>query len=134
MLTQVDARVYWDYILPGLLEIEKQAEPEWRPEDIYAALVHNVAELYVDIKQDPCKSFIILQEKVSNFRPTKSLLIWVAFDKRDNAADLYMDFIEDMARARGCNKIEFWTPWEGLADALSWRDYETKLYVVEKKL
>ena len=134
MLAQVDVRVYWDFIAPGLREIEKEAKPEWRPEDIYGALVNNIAELYVDIEQEPCESFIILQEKLSMFQPTKSLLIWVAYDKRGEAADKYMDYIEDMARERGCNKIEFWTPFKGLADALSHRGYQIKLYLSEKKL
>jgi hypothetical protein len=134
MLTRVDVRIYWDSIAAGLREIENQAKPEWRPEDIYTAIVNGIAELYVDVEQDPCESFIILQEKPSIFKPTKSLLIWVAYDKRGNAASKYMDYIEDMARERNCNKIEFWTPWSGLAKALSYKGYETKLLIVEKDL
>lgn len=132
MLDQVDVRIYWEEIEPGLREMKKEANPEWRPEDIYGALVSNIAELYVDTEQDICESFIILQEKPSMFQPTKSLLIWVAYDKRGKAADKYMDYIEDMAKERGCNKVEFWTPWKGLADALSHKDYVTKQYIVEK--
>jgi hypothetical protein len=132
MLDQVDVRIYWEDIEPGLREMKKEANPEWRPEDIYGALVSNIAELYVDTEQDICESFIILQEKPSMFQPTKSLLIWVAYDKRGKAADKYMDYIEDMAKERGCNKVEFWTPWKGLADALSHKDYVTKQYIVEK--
>ena len=125
MLTQVDVRVYWDSIEDGLREIKKEANPEWRPEDIYTA---------IDIEQSPCESFIILQEKPSMFSPTKSLLIWVAYDKRGDANGIYMDYIEEMARQRGCSKVELWTPWEGLAKTLAHRDYETKLYIVEKEL
>jgi hypothetical protein len=132
MLDQVDVRIYWEDIELGLREMKKEANPEWRPEDIYGALVSNIAELYVDTEQDICESFIILQEKPSMFQPTKSLLIWVAYDKRGKAADKYMDYIEDMAKERGCNKVEFWTPWKGLADALSHKDYVTKQYIVEK--
>ncbi len=110
MLAQVDVRVYWDFIAPGLREIKEEANPEWRPEDIYGALVNNIAELYVDIEQEPCESFIILQEKPSVFQPTKSLLIWVAYDKRGEAADKYMDYIEDMARERGCNRKRSFLP------------------------
>ena len=134
MLTQVDVRVYWDSIEDGLREIKKEANPEWRPEDIYTAIVNGVAELYIDIEQSPCESFIILQEKPSMFSPTKSLLIWVAYDKRGDANEIYMDYIEEMARQRGCSKVELWTPWEGLAKTLAHRDYETKLYIVEKEL
>jgi len=134
MLTQVDVRVYWDYIQAGLREIEKEAKPDWRPEDIYTALVNNIAELYVDLEQEPCESFIILQEKPNMFKPTKSLLIWVAYDKRGEAANKYMDYIENMAEERGCNKVEFWTPHVGLAKALSYKGYETKLLIVEKEL
>ena len=68
------------------------------------------------------------------FSPTKSLLIWVAYDKRGDANGIYMDYIEEMARQRGCSKVELWTPWEGLAKTLAHRDYETKLYIVEKEL
>jgi len=134
MLSQVDVRIYWDSIEPGLREIEKESKPDWRPEDIYTALVNNIAELYVDIEQIPCKSFIILQEKPNMFKPTKSLLIWVAYDKRGEAAGKYMDYIENMARERGCNKVEFWTPHSRIAEALSCKGYETKLLIVEKKI
>lgn len=134
MLTQVDVRVFWDCIEPGLREIKKESQTDWRPEDIYTALVNNIAELYVDIEQDPCESFIILQEKPNMFKPTKSLLIWVAYDKRGSAADKYMEYIENMAEARGCNKIEFWTPHAGIAKALSHKGYETKLLIVEKEI
>jgi hypothetical protein len=134
MLTQVDVRVFWDCIEPGLREIKKESQIDWRPEDIYTALVNNIAELYVDIEQDPCDSFIILQEKPNMFKPTKSLLIWVAYDKRGSAADKYMEYIENMAEARGCNKVELWTPHSGLAKALSHKGYETKLLIVEKEI
>ena len=134
MLTQVDVRVFWDCIEPGLREIKKESQPDWRPEDIYTALVNNIAELYVDIEQDPCESFIILQEKPNMFKPTKSLLIWVAYDKRGGAASKYMNYIENMAETRGCNKIEFWTPHVGIAKALSYKGYETKLLIVEKEI
>ena len=134
MLTQVDIRTYWDSVEPGLREIKKEANPDWRPEDIYTAIVNGVAELYIDIEQDPCESFIILQEKPSMFSPTKSLLIWVAYDKRGDANEMYMEYIEEMARSRGCDKVELWTPWRGLAQALSHKDYKTTLYIVEKEL
>lgn len=134
MLTQVDIRTYWDSVEPGLREIKKEANPDWRPEDIYTAIVNGIAELYIDIEQDPCESFIILQEKPSMFSPTKSLLIWVAYDKRGDANEMYMEYIEEMARSRGCDKVELWTPWRGLAQALSHKDYKTKLYIVEKEL
>tara|TARA_R100000951_G_scaffold28658_1_gene24631 strand:- start:2906 stop:3310 length:405 start_codon:yes stop_codon:yes gene_type:complete len=134
MLTQVDVRVYWDSVERGLREIKKEANPDWRPEDIYTAIVNGVAELYIDIEQEPCESFIVLQEKPSFFQPTKSLLIWVAYDKRDNANRKYMKYIEEMAKNRGCNKVELWTPWNGLAAVLSKQGYETKQYIVEKKI
>ena len=134
MLTQVDVRVYWDLIEPGLREIKKQAKPDWRPEDIYSALLNGIAELYVDIEQNPCESFIILQEKPNVFQPFKSLLIWVAYDKRGKAADHYMDYLEQMARDKGCSKIEFWTPWQSLADALTMKGYKIPNYITEKEL
>ena len=90
MLTRVDVRVYWDFIAPGIWEIKNHSDPEWKPEDIYAALLNNVAELYIDIDEDPCESFIILQEKPNIFMPTKSFLIWIAYDKRGGAASKYM--------------------------------------------
>ena len=134
MLTQVDVRDFWDLIAPGVWEIKNESEPDWRPEDIYTALINNVAELYVSKEENPCKRFIILQEKLSIFNNTKSLLIWLAYDKRGNAADKYMNYIENMAKQRGCNKVEFWTPWENLAKALSSKGYKTKLYLTEKEI
>ena len=85
MLTQADIRLIWDHIKPGLQEIKNQADPDWRPEDIYAAVLNGVAELYIDVEQDPCESFIILQEKPNIFNASKSLLIWIAYDKRGKA-------------------------------------------------
>jgi hypothetical protein len=71
MLTQVDIRVYWDSVKRGLREIKKEANPDWRPEDIYTAIVNGVAELYIDIEQEPCESFIVLQEKPAMFQSNK---------------------------------------------------------------
>jgi hypothetical protein len=58
----------------------------------------------------------------------------VAYDKRDNANRRYMKYIEEMAKDRGCNKVELWTPWNALATVLSKQGYETKQYIVEKKI
>ena len=63
MLSLVDVRLYWDDILPGIIKIKDESQPEWRIEDVYASLVAGVAELYVDLNQRPRHSFIILQEK-----------------------------------------------------------------------
>ena len=134
MLTQADIRLIWDLIKPGLQEIKNQADPDWRPEDIYAAVLNGVAELYIDVEQDPCESFIILQEKPNIFNASKSLLIWIAYDKRGKAAEKYMDYIEEMAKNKGCNKIEFWTPWESLAKALGYHGYIIKNYLTEKEI
>ena len=49
MLTKVDVRVYWDSIALGIWEIKNISDSDWKPEDIYAALLNNVAELYIDI-------------------------------------------------------------------------------------
>ena len=134
MLTQVDVRLFWESIEPGLREIKEEASTEWRTEDIYTALVNGIAELYIDEEQKNCESFIILQEKPQVFQPAKSLLIWVAYDKRGKAADIYMDYIENMARERGCTKIEFWTPYINLAHSLSSKGYKIKNYLTEKEL
>jgi len=134
MLSLVDVRLYWDDILPGIEKIKDESQPEWRIEDVYASLITGVAELYVDHNQNPCSSFIILQEKPLIFKPGKSLLVWLAFDERADAAKKYMEEVETIAEAKGCSKLEFWTPHEGLVKALSIRGYSLKYYIVEKEI
>ncbi|MGI9269675.1 MAG: hypothetical protein ACR2PE_04015 [Porticoccus sp.] len=134
MLTRVDVRQYWDYISSGLNKIKEESNPDWRVEDIYAAVLNNSAELYVDLEESKCGSFIILQEKPNPFNLNTSLLVWIAYDVRGGAADKYMHEIECIARDKNCNKIEFWTPWIQLAEALSDKGYKTKYYIVEKNL
>ena len=51
MLTRVDVRQYWDYISSGLNKIKEESNPDWRIEDIYAAVLNNSAELYVDLEE-----------------------------------------------------------------------------------
>jgi hypothetical protein len=75
-----------------------------------------------------------MQERPNAFQPCKSLLIWVAYDKRGKAADQYMDYIEQMAREKGCNKIEFWTPWLSLAESLTMKGYKITNYITEKEI
>ena len=134
MLSLVDVRLYWDDILPGIIKIKDESQPEWRIEDVYASLIAGVAELYVDLNQRPRNSFIILQEKPLIFKPGKSLLVWIAFDERAEAAKKYMDEVETIAEEKGCSKVEFWTPWEGLVNSLSIRGYKLKYHIVEKEI
>tara|TARA_B100001113_G_C20995768_1_gene572610 strand:+ start:216 stop:620 length:405 start_codon:yes stop_codon:yes gene_type:complete len=134
MLSLVDVRLYWDDILPGIKKIKDESQPEWRIEDVYASLVSGVAELYVDLEQRPNTSFIVLQEKPLIFKPGKSLLVWIAYDDRANAAKKYMEEVEMIAETKGCSKVEFWTPWDGLVKALNARGYNLKYYIVEKEI
>ena len=58
--------------------------------------------------------------------------MWIAFDERAEAAKKYMDEVETIAEEKGCSKVEFWTPWEGLVNSLSIRGYKLKYHIVEK--
>ena len=103
--TQVDIRVYWDQIKPGLKEIRDSGNPGWRLEDIYVAVSTGVAELWLDLEEDPIESFMIWQEKNDDFMPYKNLLLWVAYCKQEKGADKYEDTILKVAKERGCKKI-----------------------------
>ena len=54
----------------------------------------------MDLNQRPRNSFIILQEKPLIFKPVKSLLVWIAFDERAEAAKKYMDEVETIAEEK----------------------------------
>ena len=45
-----------------------------------------------------------------------------------------MDEVETIAEEKGCSKVEFWTPWEGLVNSLSIRGYKLKYHIVEKEI
>ncbi|MDB9705180.1 hypothetical protein OAA77_00760 [Gammaproteobacteria bacterium] len=134
MLSKVDIRDFWDVVSSGLHKIKEESNPDWRPEDIYSAVVNDFAELYIDQNEAYCGSFIVLQEKPNPFNSSISLLVWIAYDVRGGAADKYMQKIESIARDKGCSRVEFWTPWAQLAEALIPKGYKTKYYIVEKDL
>lgn len=130
MIVRRNVREVWDLIYPGLAYIHRVCEPEWRPEDIYVACSVGTAEVWMDPAHDD--GFLILQEKPLSFEAGKALLVWIAYLEGGGGVSGYLDVIEEMARARGCKKVELWSPRKGMERLMSPQGYKIENVIFSK--
>lgn len=131
-LAPENIRTYWPVIRPGLEYIQSECSTEWMPEDIFAACIAGAAELWVDPAHND--GFLILQERPLSFEHGKSLLVWVAYLNSGGGVPAYLPLIEEIARRRGCVKVEFWSPRIGMGRLTEKHGYAIENVIFSKRI
>ena len=128
-----DVREQWDIIKPGLIEVVKGQQPDWRVEDVYTSLINGNSHLLMDRARTPT-GFTVVESVPIPFRNAQKLLIWIAYDPELDSALTYASEIETLARNTGHKQIEFLTPHEGVKDLGIRFGYKLKWSVLNKAL
>lgn len=131
-LFRADIRNHWDRVRPGLEYVKAVCATDWIPEDIFCLCTLNAAELW--LAENDNDGFLILQEKPLSFESGKALLIWVAYREGGGGAETYMNEIQELARRRGCSKIEVWSPRNGMGRLLERYGFETENIIYTKRI
>mgnify|MGYP001378065774 FL=1 len=128
-----DVREQWDVIKPGLIEVNKDRQPDWRLEDVYASLVNGNSHLLMDRARTQT-GFMVVESVPIPFRNAQKLLIWIAYDPEPESLATYASEIEKLARDTGHKQIEFLTPHNGVKELGIRFGYELKWSVLNKAL
>lgn len=131
-LQAFDIREVWDAVLPGLQHIKRLTNPEWRPEDLYAACVGK--RLYCFKPDATGSDFILLSQNVSGYTGKAYLMLVAAYSKDGDAITKFKDDIEAIARESKCDSIEFCSPRKGWSRMADRHGYEEVLKVYRRKL
>lgn len=132
MILAVDIRKVWDRVVDGLREVAHQTDAEWRPEDIYHAVLSGKSFLFMD-SSDP-ESFVVLNEYTHPYLAERVMIVDIAYNKTGDAIDRYQDQMEDIAKEAGCAFIEFSSPRMGFKRVAEKHGYETICTIYRKKL
>lgn len=114
---------YWDFIKNGLCDLKSQFDLDWIPEDIYAALKAQGADLFLIKNRDRQLGFFVAYPIIAQFSGTKLYFIWVfwtieaktrrigeyAVENRSRVLDL----LKKRAKDLGCAEIRFASPRRG---------------------
>ena len=128
MLTAADIRAEWDWVASGVDYVRVRTKADWRTEDVYALCIAGAAQLYL---MEDTGGFLVVQVKQLPFKPEKTMLIWVAFDKSGHAWDVYDSQIDDLAASLGCSGVEIWSSRPGmerLCERYGYQPYATIYY------
>lgn len=109
--TQV--RNHWWFVRKGLEHILRKSPENWIPEDVYASLVNNRANLWLWTENNQAVGFII------GYMVEDSFHIWCAYGKLSDLKTSFREF-EDIVRTQ-CKRITFesWRPgWDKVARTL----------------
>lgn len=132
MILAVDIRKVWDRVVDGLREVAHQTDAEWRPEDIYHAVLSGKSFLFMD-SSDP-ESFVVLNEYKHPYLAERVMIVDIAYNRTGDAIDRYQEQMEDIAREAGCAFIEFSSPRMGFKRVAEKHGYETVCTIYRKKL
>lgn len=126
-LTHTDVRTVWPCLKKALADIKSSISAQWRPEDVYHALMSNKAVLLVSDEG----GFVVLTEEQCPYTLRKELLIWVAWSREGDATERYMDEIEKLARKAGSDSITLWSPHKGMGRLTG---FEEEMTLYRKRL
>lgn len=107
-------RDVWKLVKPGLEHILRKSPENWIPEDIYAALVANRANLWLAIENDRMVGFVVAYVQGEDFH------VWCAYGFLSGNLKRWFSELEDIARQQ-CTRITFdsWRPaWNRVAKEL----------------
>lgn len=111
-----DVRKNWQFVKKGVERILMKSPENWIPEDIYASLVNNRANLWLWIENEQAVGFIIGYVVEDNFH------IWCAYGKLSDLQESFKQF-EDIVGVH-CKRITFesWRPgWDKVARTLGFK-------------
>jgi len=106
-----DIREVWDQVRPGLEDIKKRFQPEWRPEDVYSRCVSGDWTLFMAAGVD---GFLICTKHVDLFSLKIRLYVEAAFYRgQSDPFEVFMPEIIRIAKEIGAIDIEFRSPRTG---------------------
>jgi len=132
MILAVDIRKVWDIIVDGLIQVKHQTGAEWRPEDIYHAVLSGKSFLFMDSSDE--ESFVVLNEYSHPYLSERVMIVDIAYNKTGDAIDRYQAQMEDIAKEAGCAFVEFSSPRTGFKRVAEKHGYETVCTIYRKRL
>lgn len=101
----------WPRLARGLAEVRESNGEPWISEDVYAALLHGRAALYV-IEDDAgeLEGFGIFEVTNFSYEFRARLNIWIGWSRRRSNGHLGVEMARKIARALGIDSIVFSTP------------------------
>jgi hypothetical protein len=70
----------WPFIQRGLIAVEKKVKPDWRPEDVYAALRAGQASCVIVEQGSARLGFLVYYRQIRPFSGKPELFVWAAWD------------------------------------------------------
>jgi hypothetical protein len=107
----------WGFVRNGLETILRKSPEPWIPEDVYASLVSNRANLWLAVENDRAIGFVVGYVNQDNFH------VWCAYGDLSGNLKQWFSELEDIARTQ-CTRITFdsWRPgWNRAAKELGFR-------------
>ena len=114
LIPPTEIRNVWATVKPGLEHILRKSPENWIPEDIYASLVANRANLWLAIESDRMVGFVVGYVQGEDFH------VWCAYGFLNGNLKRWFSELEDIARQQ-CTRITFdsWRPgWNRVAKEL----------------
>jgi hypothetical protein len=93
-------REVWQMVKPGLEHILRKSPENWIPEDVYAALVANRANLWLAIENDRMVGFVVGYVQDEDFH------VWCAYGHLSGNLKRWFSELEDIAKTQ-CTRIVF---------------------------
>jgi hypothetical protein len=112
-----DIRGYWAYVRGGLETILRKSPEDWIPEDVYASLVSNRANLWLAVENDQAVGFVVGYVNGETFH------VWCAFGDLQGKLQYWFAELEKIAKTQ-CTRITFdsWRPaWSRVAKELGFK-------------
>ena len=131
-LQAFDVRQVWEQVRPGLDEIKGKTNPDWRPEDLYAACLGKRAHIFMP--DADATDFVLLAQNNCLYSGNAYLVVIAAYSKEGDAVETFQSEIDDIARESGCSWIDFFSPRIGWERHARRHGYEPKATVFRRKL
>lgn len=103
-----DIRSCWEQVRPGLEEIRRKCDAEWRPEDVYAKCVAGEWTLF---SEEGVDGFLILCKYTGEYRGDLRLFVECAYYRgEEDPFAVYEPFVFELAGRIGARRVEFRSP------------------------
>ena len=135
---EYDVRVVWDKIKIGVEKILTE-DVDWltlRPEDIYSQCLNGTCRIWSPDNYPISDVFGITKIDPCPYRLNKTLQMLIAWSvvNDKNVRDTYDSLMTKIARATGCDGIEFWTSSVKVADYSIDKGFDKRIHVCRRNL